>query len=248
MLPISIGFVDKWKHTDHKGCETTNVDQALPPVVAAFDLDGTLTEGGSVFPWLKWIAGRGRTWRAALSLALPLTIGAVRSSRWADNAKERLFKTLLAGLDEEMVRDRSRTFALEHLEHEGRALLLARLAWHLEQGHDVVLVSASPQLYVDVMTKQLKANGGLGTRLAVDPRGRLTGGYLGKNCRGTEKLRRLDEWVTGRHYPTPPVVFAYGNSRGDRRMLSGATHPFNVGKLGAFGSLRRFARLRTADQ
>ena len=66
-----------------------------------------------------------------------------------------------------------------------------------------MLVSASPQLYVDVMTEESTATGGLGTRLAVDPRGRLTGGYLGKNCRGTEKLRRLDQWIAGRHYPLP---------------------------------------------
>ncbi len=224
------------------------MDNDLQPVIAAFDLDGTLTEGGSVFPWLKSIAGRGRTWRAAMSLALPLTIGALRSSRWADNAKERLFVKLLAGMDEQFVMARSRTFARAHLEHEGRALLLARLDWHRQQGHDVVIVSASPQLYVDVMTEDLHAHGGLGTRLAVDPRGRLTGGYLGKNCRGTEKLRRLDEWIAQRHYPTPPVVFAYGNSRGDRRMLSGATHPFNVGRLGVLGTLRQFPRLKTAEQ
>jgi HAD superfamily hydrolase (TIGR01490 family) len=223
------------------------VDEELQPVVAAFDLDGTLTEGGSVFPWLKSIAGRGRTWRAALSLAVPLTIGALRSSRWADNAKERLFVKLLAGIDEELVRAESEAFARAHLEGAGRAPLLARLAWHREQGHDVVIVSASPQLYVDAMTGLLGANGGLGTRLAVDPRGRLTGGYLGKNCRGTEKLRRLDEWISQRHYPAAPAVFAYGNSRGDRRMLSGATYPFNVGRLGWLGSLRRFPRLKSAD-
>jgi phosphatidylglycerophosphatase C len=224
------------------------MDTQSPPVVAAFDLDGTLTEGGSVFPWLKSIAGRGRTWRAALSLAVPLTIGALRSSRWADNAKERLFKKLLRGIDEEVVRAESRSFALAHLEHEGRATLLERLAWHRDQGHDVVIVSASPQIYVDVMTEQLEAQGGLGTRLAVDPRGRLTGGYLGKNCRGTEKMRRLDQWIAERHYPTPPVLFAYGNSRGDRRMLRGATYPFNVGRLGWLGSLRRFPRLKVSPE
>jgi phosphatidylglycerophosphatase C len=224
------------------------MDSPAPPVVAAFDLDGTLTEGGSVFPWLKSVAGRGRTWRAALSLAVPLTVGAFRSSRWADSAKERLFKKLLTGIDEHVIMAESRTFALEHLEHEGRVLLLARLAWHRDQGHDVVVVSASPQLYVDVMTERLGANGGLGTRLAVDPRGRLTGGYLGKNCRGSEKMRRLDEWIAARHYAIAPVIFAYGNSRGDRRMLSGATYPFNVGKLGVLGSLRRFPGLRSAEQ
>ncbi len=220
------------------------MSDSTPPIVAAFDLDGTLTEGGSVFPWLKSIAGGARTRRAALSLLVPLTIGAIRSSRWADSAKERLFKKLLAGTDLSDVAAASRVFALEHLEHEGRAPLLRRLQWHLEQGHDVVIVSASPQIYVDVITEALHATGGLGTRLAVDPRGRLTGGYLGKNCRGTEKMRRLNEWIDERHYSSAPEIFAYGNSRGDRRMLSGATHAFNVGKLGWLGSLRRFPRLR----
>jgi phosphatidylglycerophosphatase C len=248
MLSISIGFVGKWKPFEHKGCETVCMETPSPPVVAAFDLDGTLTEGGSVFDWLKSIAGRGRTWRAALSLAVPLTVGAIRSSRWADNAKERLFKKLLAGIDEQVVMASSRTFAQHHLDTEGRALLIERLAWHRDQGHDVVIVSASPQVYVDVMTELLGARGGLGTRLAVDPRGRLTGGYLGKNCRGTEKLRRLDEWIQRRHYPTPPVIFAYGNSRGDRRMLRGASYPFNVGKLGRLGSLRRYPRLTATPE
>jgi phosphatidylglycerophosphatase C len=245
---MSIGFVGKWIRLDHIGCETGLVENIMQPVVAAFDLDGTLTEGGSVFPWLKSIAGRGRTWRAALSLAVPLMIGALRSSRWADNAKERLFLKLLAGIDEQVVMAESRTFAQDHLEHAGRASLLARLAWHRAQGHDVVVVSASPQLYVDVMTELVHARGGLGTRLAVDPRGRLTGGYLGKNCRGTEKMRRLDEWIAGRHYSTPPSVYAYGNSRGDRRMLAGATYPFDVGRLGWLGSLRRFPRLKSSHE
>ncbi len=218
------------------------------PVVAAFDLDGTLTEGGSVFHWLAAIAGAGRTRRAALTLLVPLTVGAVRSSCWADSAKERLFKKLLAGTDVADVETASRTFALRHLEEEGRAQMLARLQWHLDQGHDVVIVSASPQLYVDVLNDALHTTGGLGTRLAVDPRGRLTGGYLGKNCRGTEKMRRLEEWIAGRHYPTPPEIYAYGNSRGDRRMLHGATHPFNVGRLGWLGSLRRYPRLHVDDE
>jgi phosphatidylglycerophosphatase C len=219
------------------------MDQPPTPVVAAFDLDGTLTEGGSVFLWLRHVAGSSATNKQTFRLAGPLTLGALRSGSTADDAKERLFNALLAGKNEEELRQVSSRFALDHLAREGRAHILARLRWHLEQGHDVVIVSASPQLYVDVVADALGVSGALGTRLAVDPSGKLTGGYAGKNCRGSEKLRRLEEWIESRHYPTPPIIYAYGNSRGDRRLLKSAIHPYNVGRLGRFGSLRQFPQL-----
>ena len=215
----------------------------LTPTVAAFDLDGTLTDGGSVFPWLRHVSGSSALFRAASTLAVPLLVGGVRSGASADAAKERLFRALLAGRDFEEVREISRHFALEHLADKARPHTLARLNWHLEKGHDVVIVSASPQLYVDVVAQSLDVVGAVGTRLAVDPMGKLTGGYSGKNCRGREKLRRLSEWIDERHYAGEPEIYAYGNSRGDRRMLSGATFPFNAGRLGYLGALRRFPRL-----
>ena len=217
-----------------------------PPVVAAFDLDGTITEGGSVFHWLRFLTGDLTVFRAALPLTVPLTIGAIRAGHWADDAKQRLFHSLLAGRDLVAVKEVSRQFILEHLAHEGRPLVLNRLRWHVAQGHDVVLVSASPQIYVDVLREEFGIAGGLGTRLAVDSDGRLTGYYEGKNCRGTEKIRRLTTWIAERHYDQAPVIYAYGNSRGDRRLLAGATYPFDCGKMGRFGALRRYPRLTAA--
>lgn len=213
------------------------------PIVAAFDLDGTLTEGGSVFHWLRFVAGDAVVARAALPLLVPLTVGAIRAGHWADDAKERLFDAVLAGRPLEVVARQSREFILDHLDHEGRPEVLARLRWHQSQGHDVVLVSASPQLYVDVLVETLALTGGLGTRLEIVD-GRLSGHYEGQNCRGTEKMRRLEEWITSRNYPERPEIYAYGNSRGDRRLLAGADHPFDAGKMGRLGALRAYPRLR----
>ena len=213
------------------------------PVVAAFDLDGTLTEGSSVFRWLRAVAGSGRVYAATLALVGPLLVGALRSGPAADRAKEQLFRRLLAGRAVEEVEEASRAFILHHLERHLRPGTIARLRWHRAQGHDVVIVSASPELYVRVVAEEIGAQGALGTRLATDPLGRLTGGYLGRNCRGSEKLRRLDEWIAEQGYADEPTLFAYGNSRGDRRMLRRARYPFNVGRLGRYGALRRFPPL-----
>lgn len=214
------------------------------PVVAAFDLDGTLTEGGSVVKWLRHVAGNTLTYRAILGHLPSLGYGALKSGTAADTAKESLFRRTLQGRSLGDVAAASADFAHHHVAKELRPHVRVRLAHHLEQGHRVVLVSASPELYVGVIASFLGAHGFVGTRLAVDPMGRLTGGYLGNNCRGEEKLRRLNEWIDEHQVDGErPEIYAYGNSRGDRRMLAGADHAFDCGKLGRFGALRRFSRL-----
>jgi phosphatidylglycerophosphatase C len=215
-----------------------------PRVVAAFDLDGTLTDGGSVFKWLRAVAGARPAYLAAARLAVPLALGALRSGPTADRAKERLFTRLLAGRDLDLVTSVSRRFALEHLARHRRDDVVARLAWHRGRGDEVVIVSASPALYASVVAEQLGAAAAIATRLGVDGRGRLTGRYEGLNCRGEEKQRRVREWV-GAH-DGELEVYAYGNSRGDRRLLAWATHPYDVGRLGRVGALRAYPRLDAA--
>jgi hypothetical protein len=40
-----------------------------------------------------------------------------------------------------------------------------------------------------------------------------------------------------------PVLWAYGNSEGDRRLLAGADVGVDAGRLGRVGALRSFVRL-----
>ena len=71
----------------------------------------------------------------------------------------------------------------------------------------------------------------------------LAGHYEGANCRGEEKLARLERWREQLDEGHGVVLWAYGNSRGDQRMLEAADHPVYVGKLGVLSPLRRFPRL-----
>jgi phosphatidylglycerophosphatase C len=159
--------------------------------VAAFDLDGTLTDGGSVVRWLTAIGG-ARTVRAAIARhAVALASGALQSGHAADVAKEALFVDVLEGVELGRAQEVSTAFAAEHLRHSLRPAIASRLASHLDAGHVVVVVSASPALYVRRIAESLGAHGTAATELAV-VEGRLTGRYEGANCRGTEKLRRVD--------------------------------------------------------
>ena len=71
----------------------------------------------------------------------------------------------------------------------------------------------------------------IATLLEVDDAGRLTGRYEGANCRGEEKIRRLRLWMADAGMERAHL-WAYGNSRGDLRMLRAADTGVNVGRLG----------------
>jgi phosphatidylglycerophosphatase C len=216
------------------------------PAVAAFDLDGTLTDGGSVVHWLTAVAGRRVVSEAIARHGVSLARGAVRSGEAADRAKEALFTAVLEGRPRDRVAAISDEFADAHLRATVRPAVAARLAQHLDAGHTVVVVSASPSLYVARIAASLGAHGAAATNLAVDESGLLTGRYDGRNCRGEEKLRRVRELLgelgvadVGGSRP----LYAYGNSRGDLRLLQAADRPVDVSRLGRFGQLRGFPRI-----
>jgi phosphatidylglycerophosphatase C len=218
------------------------------PTVAAFDFDGTLVHGGSVFPFLVSLRGLLPVLRASLRLSPALVRAAITGGTPADEVKERLFTRLLGGLAVTEVNRRSAVFAHRHLQRHLRDDVRRRLEWHQRQGHYTVIVSASPECYVSPAGEELGVDGVVATRLAVGGGGLLTGGYEGKNCRGAEKYARLVGHLRSRgllsnNRGEQPVLWAYGNSRGDLRLLNAADHGVDAGRLGPVGRLRHFPRL-----
>lgn len=218
------------------------------PGVAAFDFDGTLTRGGSVVPFLVSVRGPVPVVRAVVSELPRLIHAAVAGGTASDAAKERLFIRLLAGLPVADVERAGAEFAAAHLRRHARRDTRARLEWHRAQGHRIVVVSASPECYVRPAAELLGADAALATRLEASG-DLLTGRYEGRNCRGSEKYARLMGWIRAAGLGAArPEVWAYGNSRGDCRLLEGADHGVDAGRLGRLGRLRRFPRLADVTQ
>ncbi|MGH8988891.1 MAG: HAD-IB family hydrolase [Acidimicrobiales bacterium] len=216
------------------------------PTVAAFDFDGTLTKGGSVVPFLVRVRGIVPVALAVLRELPGLAQAAVVGGNTSDHAKEALFMRLLAGFPAAELDRIGGEFAETHLRRRLRADTRERLEWHREQGHRVVVVSASPEAYVRPAAALLGADAALATRLAVGG-DLLTGRYEGRNCRGAEKYARVMGWLRSEDLGTAqPVLWAYGNSRGDRRLLEAADHGVDAGRLGRFGRLSRHPRLAQA--
>ena len=125
------------------------------PTVAAFDFDGTLTNAGSVFPFLVSVRGLIPVLRALLALSPGLVHAAIVGGTTADDVKERLFTRLLAGMPAEELNRRAACFAQRHLERHLREDMRRRLEWHRNQGHYTVIVSASPECYVSPAGSEL---------------------------------------------------------------------------------------------
>lgn len=186
--------------------------------LAAFDLDRTLTRQDTLMPFLLRAVGRARTYRSILACSLPLARAAAfgGAGPHRDRAKAALLHRVLGGVPLAALAEAAEAFA-DHVMARGlRADVQARVDWHREQGHELVLVSASPELYVSPIGRRLGFDAVLATRLEVGADGRLTGRILGANCRGPEKVVRLREW----RGDAVAVAYAYGDSAGDREMLA----------------------------
>jgi HAD superfamily hydrolase (TIGR01490 family) len=196
-------------------------------VVAAFDFDGTLTRRDTLLPFLVDVAGPAVV-AQALARDAP-QLAAMAFGRFdRDVAKAKLIARVLAGKAYGDVVSRGRDYATRVVDGGLRSATVARLRWHTEQGHEVVIVSASLDAYLHEIAQRLGVATVLCTTLEVDAGGTLTGRLTGGNCRGPEKATRLRA-----HLGDEPVtLWAYGDSTGDAELLAMADHPVRVTRRG----------------
>lgn len=190
-------------------------------VIAAFDLDGTLTRRDTLIDFLRETVG-GRRLIAGLLVRGPLLLKCLIGRNPEDTIKEVLFSHFFRGWPEAEFDGRCRTYSLNRLPRLLNERALTRCAWHLQQGHRLVCISASIRNWVAPWALQFGFGQVIATELEMAG-GAVTGRLKGPNCKGPEKVRRLLELFPERDRYT---LFAYGDSRGDEALLAFADHAF----------------------
>ncbi len=193
--------------------------------MAAFDFDGTMIRGDSFMPFLVKAVGPRHFGRVVI-VSSPSSAQAYRNGR-RDASKAVLVKRLLSGYPADRLAELGRSYATL-LAPRIRPAMAERVAWHQEQGHRLVMVSASLEVYLAPTGAALGFDQVLATRLEVGEDGRLTGRLHGPNVRGVEKSARLRAWLAQALPDTPYQLWAYGDSAGDRELLAMADHPVRV--------------------
>ena len=190
--------------------------------VAAFDVDNTLTVRDCVVPFMRSAAGTGRIMKVMLS-NIGDTIQNVRR-RDRDALKAKFVAGIFSGKSASEVEALGVQFASKVANRWLRSDVATRMRWHQEQGHVVILVSASLGAYLHPLGDLLEVDAVLCTEMEeVD--GVLTGRLVGKNCRGEEKVSRVQKWREEAGIDVQDLVYAYGDSSGDKQLLDLFSQP-----------------------
>jgi phosphatidylglycerophosphatase C len=188
--------------------------------VAAFDVDGTVTDRDCVVPFMRRVTGAHRI--VPRLAARPDRLISVLARRDRDQLKALAAAAAFRGRRYDELADLGVGFA--RTVHDGwlRGDTVEALRTHVASGDRVVLVSASFEVYLRPLGELLGVDDVLATRLQLAD-GVATGELDGPNCRGPEKVHRLHEWIHAECGARDKVrVVAYGDSAGDRELLADA--------------------------
>lgn len=188
-------------------------DAAGRPIVA-FDFDGTLTIRDSFTEFLRWRAGPGG-WALGLVKLAP-AVAAYARDRDRGRIKAASVREFLLGVDRATLKADAARFADEIWPRFMRPDALAVWNDWGERGAHRVIVTASPTVTVAPFAHRLGAEALLGTEMAFDAQDRVTGAFVGPNCRGEEKVRRLK----AAYGQDMVLTAAYGDTSGDAEMLA----------------------------
>ena len=197
--------------------------------IAVFDLDGTLTKRSTFLPFLIGFCRRSR--RVGGLLRMPFVVAAyVLRLRRDHETKERLLIDALGGATVSDIEDEAARLCDEWIPDNLHPLGMELLTKHQQAGHRVILLSASPDVYVLAVARAFGIEETICTRVAIE-NGVCIGTLLGENCKGPRKLAALKEYLATQQPPDDSC--AYGDSRHDLPVLEWVHSGWLVGRHSA---------------
>ena len=182
--------------------------------LALFDFDGTITSSDSWTPFMRMAVRPARIRMAMVALS-PVVVGYRLGMISASRCRLVAARLGFSGEPAGAIRQIGAQYAATVLRGTLQTRALERIDWHKSQGDDIVVVSASLDLYLAPWC----AERGLKFICTTieEQRGTLTGRYVDGDCSGAEKVRRIRAQYDLSSYP---IVYAYGDSGEDREMMA----------------------------
>ena len=206
------------------GVERARRDPRDPRRLAIFDLDGTLTRRDTFLPFLLSFGLRYRRYLAIATLPIPVALYVLRLM--SDSAaKQRLLVSFLSGQPMERIDEHAEWFCRKWVSRRLNPPVVDALRKHQHNGDRVILLSASPSVYVPAIARSLGVDEVICTQVKTS-NGHCEGRLSGPNCKGAAKLQLLRDYVASA--TAVAGSSAYGDSRHDFPVLRWVDHGWLV--------------------
>ena len=194
-------------------------------IVAYFDFDGTLTTRDTLIPFLIYAIGF-KKFICIIPLLIPSIILYLCKIIDNEELKQRTLRMTIRGLSTQHLEELAKKFAKFKLNAHLEPEIYAKMEWHIEQGHQIYIVSANLALYLKYWVEQHKLSGIIATEIEfVD--GKCTGNLATRNCYATQKPLRVEQYLQYNQI-SYDYSYGYGNSRGDYELLDMVDEGFFV--------------------
>ena len=180
-----------------------------------FDFDGTLTYKDTMFLYLKFY--NSMKFYVQFVKHIPLFVLLKLKLADAEKVKKSFISSILKGESRTKIEKKSQSFFEKYQDEIFRVNALEFINNIDRTQTESYIVSASLDIWVQPFAEKLKMKL-LSTR-AEFKNDIFTGNFIGKNCNGPEKVKRIIETVNERKFDK---IIAFGDTSGDREMLSWA--------------------------
>ena len=189
-------------------------------IIAAFDFDGTITTKDTLFDFIRFCFGLPK-FIIGMLLFLPTFTSYLLKNISNSQAKEKLFGIFFKGFELEQFQILGEKYS-ENINHILNNEAINKIKWHKNEGHVLVIISASIENWIEPWANANGFTQILSTKAEIID-GKLTGKFSSKNCHGAEKVTRLlAEFPARNSYK----LYAYGDSTGDTELLKESDYSF----------------------
>jgi HAD superfamily hydrolase (TIGR01490 family) len=188
--------------------------------IALFDFDGTITTDDSLIKFIRFVVGDTK-FVIGMAVLSPMLTAYKLKLIPNYKAKQYMLSYFFKGMSEEKFMKVAKEYSLKYIDTILRPKAMEKIAWHKEQGHKIVIVSASIECWLKPWCDKNDLDL-IATKLQIKD-GIVTGKFLAKNCYGIEKANRVQERYNLGGYDH---IYAYGDSCGDKELLELADESF----------------------
>jgi len=188
--------------------------------LALFDFDGTITTDDSLIKFIRFVIGDSK-FLVGMAILSPMLVAYKLKLIPNYRAKEYMLSYFFKGMSEEKFMQLTREYSLKHIDSIVRPKAMQKITWHKEQGHEIVVVSASIECWLKPWCNKNNLNL-IGTKMQIQ-NAKVTGLFASKNCYGVEKVNRIRELYRLNEYD---YIYSYGDSSGDKELLELADEKF----------------------